>query len=307
MSWAKKTYRLVFITLGIVISTSAGAQQEWLFTQHSFNLYDVNAAYAGNYNGLATAIRYRDQWTGLDGAPNTQQISLHCPIQRDKFGVGLQVRNESIGARNQFSAKLGFSYKIKFAKGMLSFGLQAGALQQTMKVSELTAKDESDIYLLGGDLSSLTPTTDAALFFNTSKFYIGVQGTHIFPADLVFVDGSNARSYYHLNAVVGRVFTLSEKWKLKPFAMLRMAENVKPQAEGFASVLYDDILWIGAGYRQNFGPSFFTEWNVTKRFRVGYSFDLLTNPLEASQTGSHEIFLGYNFQFRKSAPSIRYF
>lgn len=302
------TYRLLLILSGAFFwCFSSSAQQEWLFTQHSFNLYDVNAAYAGNYNGLATAIRYRDQWTGVDGAPTTQQASLHCPIQRDKFGIGLQVRNETIGARSQFSAKLGFSYKIKFAKSMLSFGLQAGALQQALDVTQLNAKNENDIYLLGGNLNSTTPTADVALFFNTSRFYAGVQGTHIFQSDLAFVDGSEARNYYHLSAIAGRAFELNKKWVLKPFALVRMAENTSPQTEGFISVLYDKLVWVGVGYRQSFGLAAFTEWNITKRFRIGYSYDFLMNTLKTSQGGSHEFFIGYNFQFRKSAPSIRYF
>jgi hypothetical protein len=77
------------------ISLSSSAQQEWVFTQYSFNLYDVNAAAVGDGQQNSIALRARKQWTGIKGAPE----SIHASFQKP-----FETRNSELISQRQLKA-----------------------------------------------------------------------------------------------------------------------------------------------------------------------------------------------------------
>mgnify|MGYP001560449534 CR=1 FL=1 len=82
----------ILILSGLFVC-EANAQQEWMYNQYMFNIYDVNSAFAGNYNDLALAARYRTQRLGIVDAPVSQSISINAPFAK-KLGIGMRVINE---------------------------------------------------------------------------------------------------------------------------------------------------------------------------------------------------------------------
>jgi hypothetical protein len=73
--------------------------------------------------------------------------------------------------------------------------------------------------------------------------------------------------------------------------------------------LFAKMLWVGGSYRT--GDSFvaLVEFQLTKQWRLGYSYDFTTSKLAVARTGgSHEISLSYVFQPpspRKKKPTRR--
>ena len=65
---------LVLLLLGL---GSLQAQQDAQYTQYMYNTVSVNPAYAGSRGHLSIAGLYRNQWLGLDGAPETQTFNIH--------------------------------------------------------------------------------------------------------------------------------------------------------------------------------------------------------------------------------------
>jgi len=86
----KKT--ILFITLITILASDVlHGQQDSQFTQYMYNTMNFNPAYAGSRGILSIMGLYRTQWVGLDGAPNTQTLSVSSPINygRNRLGVGL--------------------------------------------------------------------------------------------------------------------------------------------------------------------------------------------------------------------------
>src|SRR6185436_20450957 len=102
------------------------AQYEPMFTQYMFNESFINPAYVGSHESLAASALYRDQWTGMDGAPKTQTLSIHGPVSRKRLGLGLSVMNESIGVSKQLAIYGNFAWRMIMPTSTLSFGLQGG-------------------------------------------------------------------------------------------------------------------------------------------------------------------------------------
>jgi hypothetical protein len=56
-----------------------------------YNTVNVNPAYAGSRGVMSAFLLHRTQWVGLDGAPVTNDFSIHTPINNSNLGIGLSV------------------------------------------------------------------------------------------------------------------------------------------------------------------------------------------------------------------------
>jgi type IX secretion system PorP/SprF family membrane protein len=299
------TYRMLCLFC-CCLSLELVAQQEWSSTQYLFNLYDVNVAYAGNHHSLSAAIRHRSQWTGIDGAPRTQSVSLHAPVANERLAWGLRVHRETIGAREQWMSRASLAYRIPRRDGSFSFALAGGIIRQELDPSGITAQDWNDPQLDGQHWMSTSLTFDAAAFIHGAKWFAGLEANRLNRSEMKWTDNAQARSFLHANLIGGRYFKLSENDMLALTSIVRFSEPSFLSAEVNVSYLWKNLVWLGAGYRYLSGPLFLAEINVTRQFRIGYSYDMNTGALRGHQDGSHEVFIGYNLRPRDD-KSIRYF
>ena len=71
----------LLITLSITFMvTGLFAQQIPLTSQYMFNDYLINPAIGGSFNYTPIALSVRSQWSGMDGAPETQFLGGHTKI-----------------------------------------------------------------------------------------------------------------------------------------------------------------------------------------------------------------------------------
>ena len=71
----------IFTVIAMIVSIQfVQAQAKPAFTQYVLNNYILNPALAGieNYTDIKTS--FRNQWTGIKGAPVTSYFSLQAPI-----------------------------------------------------------------------------------------------------------------------------------------------------------------------------------------------------------------------------------
>lgn len=290
----------------LVSHFSVQAQQEWSYTQYQFNLYDINSAYAGNHESVSMSLRHRSQWIGIDGAPSTQAFSLHTPCFGGKFGTGIKLQHEQIGARTQQTAKTSIAYKIHAGAKTVSFGFAAGVLRQAFDKSKIQAQDMEDNQLQSMRASALVPLLDASVFFNTKSFFAGLESGRINRSNFNLNEASIARLYYQLTAVSGYLLRLGREDLIQFSALGRLSEGSIWQAEINLLYLYNNKVWIGGGYRTMSGFTASACAHVTEHFRIGLSYDMATGSMRKGNDGSAEVFIGYNIQNR-SDKSIRYF
>ena len=77
------------------------------------------------------------------------------------------------------------------------------------------------------------------------------------------------------------------------------------------NALFNEKFWLGASYRFNGDQGAFgalVDFQVSKQFRVGYTYEIPTGEIRPYTSGSHELLLMYEFKFLKSnLKSPRYF
>ena len=74
-----------------------------------FNGLFINPAYAGSMEVLDVMAIYRAQWVGLEGAPNTANISINSPFRQEQYAMGLVLSDDRLGLSNTFNVTPSFS------------------------------------------------------------------------------------------------------------------------------------------------------------------------------------------------------
>ncbi|MCC6599139.1 MAG: PorP/SprF family type IX secretion system membrane protein [Crocinitomicaceae bacterium] len=295
--------QVLFLCMG---SYYVSAQQDWNYTQYVFNLYDINTAYAGNHHIPSFSLRHREQWLGTDGAPQTSVLTFHTPSVNEKLGWGFRMQQETIGARELWMFRPSFAYKVRAGDGKFSFSLAPAFIRQSMNSDKITARDETDPLYLGNRWTSSVFSADAALMYSTLTWFGGVEFSHLNGSKMKWGDGANGSYIVHCNAVAGYLIKLSENDLIAFTGLGRFTTSGQVQAEANATWLWNNFLWLGAGYRIGAGINFLAEWNVSKKLRIGYSIDLPVGEMQTYMGSSHELFLGFNIG-SYSPSSIRYF
>lgn len=297
----------IYIALFFLLAIGLKAQQETRFTMYMFNLYQVNSAYAGSRETLSLAGIVRSQWTGLDGAPQMQSLTMNTPILTKNIGIGVKFINESAGASSQTRFSGSFAYRFRLLNGKLSFGLSAGFLNNRFNWSKATFKDPSDQLQDSGTENTYSPTFDFSGYYANNTLYLGFQFDNLNQSQInILVDGES-KNYSHFTAIIGKAFVINKKIVFKPSVLYRSTQAAQ-QFELNVSFLFNETLWAGVTFRSDTEISLILEYNLNQKLRFGYSFDYAMNPVQSNTAGSHEFFIGYDIQVKnKNMASPRYF
>ena len=293
-----KSFFLIFF---IFISSLIYAQQDALYSQYMFNQFTINPAYAGSRNSISSVLLYRNQWTGLSGAPKTVNFSVHSPFSNNSMALGLNFIAEEIGPSKNSSFLATYAYHLKTSKGKISFGLRGGVYSSSLMQNRLNFFDNNDVHNTGGVIQTITPNFDFGVYYYTPKFYSGLSVNHLFDSDAIYQNSSNThlnlKQHYFFNT--RGVFVKNENFVIKPSIMLRYSQGSPLSYDLNTSVLLKKTLWLGVTYRSSNNVVLISEYNISDFLRIGYSYDVDFSRLRSFHSGSHEIFLGCDFSFKK--------
>jgi type IX secretion system PorP/SprF family membrane protein len=212
-----------------------------------------------------------------------------------------------------------FAYRIpvgKTKKIKVSLGLSAGATNTRIDPSKLTSGQANDKSFVNAT-SVWMPDLGVGAYVYGPKFFVGLSVNNLLSPSLT-KSGDLAqktdvnRQYIHTYATAGYVFDLGKKVKFAPSVIMKYVPVHAPITFDFnANFIFIDRLWLGVSYRLAESYGFMAAVNATPQFRIGYAYDLVVNPLKVGTSGSHEIMLGYDFDFRRSRivnpRYVRYF
>ncbi len=303
--------KCTLIFLLFLLSSVGFGQQDPQYSLYMFNPLGVNPGYAGSREVLSAILIHRSQWIGLDGAPETQVLSLNSPLKNKKMGVGLQIVNDKIGPRTSQHLSGSYAYRIKLGGGKLAFGLRAGIINHNFNWGDITYKDQEDAIPTTGAENVMVPTFDFGIYYNTKTFYAGVAIDHLNEAkynlinsDTTFSDAAQNASF---TGTIGKAFVLNENFVLKSSLLMRAA-NTGGNIDLNGSVLIKNKVLFGVTLRSSQVIVLMTEFNLTKNLRLGVGYDFDGSDVASSTSGSFEVFLGYDVGlFKSKIVSPRYF
>lgn len=303
----KRIYPIIII---LFISVSTQAQQMPQFTQYMYNTISINPAYAGNRDALSVVGLHRSQWSGIDGGPETQTLSIHSPLRNEKVGIGLSFINDKAGPVENTYIYGDFSYTVNVAETTtLSFGIKGGMTYYNLDSDFLAQQDiQNDPYFTGDSFNRWNPNIGAGLYLSSQKWYMGLSAPKLLNNDNNEKSEFKALEQVHYYLTGGYVFDLSEQWKLRPTALAKLTKGAPLSVDVSAAAIYDEKLYLGATYRIDDAVGAFIDFQVLRNFRVGYAYEYTLSDLEQYSDGSHEILLIYELRLNNTKyKSPRFF
>jgi len=289
-----KTKIIFFVML--FIGFMSYSQQDAQYTQYMYNTETINPAYAGSRGVLSIFGLYRAQWVGLDGAPKTGNFSINSPIENSNIGVGLTLINDQIGPTVSNSLSADLSYTIRTSEVYkLSFGLKGTANFFNFYKEKLNPQIITDPTL--GNLNNyFSQNIGAGAYLHSNKMYLGLSVPNFFQTKM-YHDNEYAVYTQRMNIyfIGGYVFNLSPDIKFKPAFLVKTVYGAPLQLDLSANMLFYDKFMLGAAYRWDAAGSLMAGFQVSEGLYIGYGYDLDTTHLAHYNSGSHEIFLRYEF------------
>ena len=97
--------------------------------------------------------------------------------------------------------------------------------------------------------------------------------------------------------IAGYVFNLDhyEQIKFKPAVLAKMVEGSPLQVDASANFMFNDKFVVGVSYRWSAAISAMAGFQITDSLYLGYAYDRETTKLVNYNSGSHEIFLRFEF------------
>ena len=283
------------------------AQQDALYSQYMFNQFTINPAYAGTRNSFSSVLLFRNQWSGLSGAPNTLNFSVHTPFSGKEMALGLNFIADEIGPSKNSSIMGTYAYHLQTSKGKLSFGLRGGFYSSSLNTSQLNFFNSSDVHNTGEVYQTITPNFDFGVYYFSPKFYSGLSVNHMFDNNAENTSQTQLNLNRHFFFNTGAVFVKNENLVFKPSFMVRYNAGSPISFDLNTSVLFKKTIWVGLTYRSSKSLIFISEYNISDFLRVGYSYDFDLSKLRKFHSGSHEVFIGCDLNFnRKDSKSPRY-
>lgn len=298
------TFSVLFLLNGHAI-----AQNDVQFTQYWAVPTYYNPGATGEIDFLRIRGGARMQWVGIDNAPRGFLAAADMPVKigKKRIGVGVNMSQESLGLFSNMLINAQGSYKIKFLKGILSIGIQAGYYNTKFKGSEVYIPEGDDYH---ETVDEAIPTRDvvgnsfdlsAGVWYTHKYFTLGISGLHLLePTVHLDSEGTETAEASQYETVLKRAlyFTASGNIGLKNTLFeLQPALMVKTDFDNFSAELtmrarYNKFLSFGVGYRYKDAVSVMVAAEF-KNFFLGYSYDYPTSAISKASSGSHEVVAGY--------------
>lgn len=288
------------LVLMLIAGYTSYGQQQVMFTQYMFNGLALNPAYAGSHETISITALAREQWTGIDGAPSTQTLSIHSPVFNKRIGLGLLVLHDEIGVTEQTGAYASYSYKIPFTNdARLALGLQAGFTSYNARFSEVS--DTNPVFATG-DVQESHPNFGFGAYYYTDRFYAGFSVPQLIQNTIDRDnEDSDSKIVRHYFATAGYVMDLNQNLKLKPNALVKAVNGAPVEIDLNANLLINEVVWVGLSWRSFDSFDALFQLQITEQLQFGYAYDFATTTdLRRVNGGSHEIMLNYRFSFHKS-------
>jgi type IX secretion system PorP/SprF family membrane protein len=301
----------IILVFFLLCNLAVYAQQDPLFTQYMFNKLLVNPAYAGSKEVFTIDMLNRTQWVNIDGAPETFTISAHTAMRNKNVGLGIYLYRDVLGPTNTQGMMGTYAYRIYMGSSSLAFGLQFGFSYFDFNWAAMNLKDQ-DYLFDPQDIRRFTPDANFGIYYQSNRMFLGVSSKQLLQNDFGYAvkDGKSSFSKLtrHFYLMGGFAMPLDDKIVFRPSMMAKYTPNAPVQIDLNASILFGNVFWVGASYRSAKAISFMTEFKISDRLKLGYSYDLYLNELQPFNYGSHEIRLGFEFPLYESRMRTpRYF
>jgi len=315
---ACKVKKGLLIIVVLLLAVRMDAQDLPIYSQYLFNKYLINPAVAGSDGYTSINLTTRQQWTGYMGAPQTYSLSMQGRLLKQKYiirdnilskkifkphtegkvGLGGTVYSDINGLVRRTGFSTSYAYHIWLQGGtQLSFGLAFTGYHYKIDQRQIQFEDPDEPWLNTDFRKGIfVPDFNFGAFLLNRKFAIGFSAQELMEGFIkagsqAYRDLKIQRTYY----LFGNYdFEPDNKTLIQPSLLIKMSEQLRPQADIGLTWSYDNRIWLGGTFRT--GSAIIANVGVRRdRLFFGYSFDFTLQKIQMSTYGSHEFIMAVRF------------
>jgi type IX secretion system PorP/SprF family membrane protein len=317
--------RLVYIIFFVFLAQISFGQQLPLYSQYLYNKFLINPAHAGSDGYTSFNVTAREQWIGYSGAPRTYSISwqtrllkkgyklretifnrtYYRPKSDGKVGFGGYVFSDKNGLVQKTGFQTSYSYHMWLqAYTQLSLGLAITGYYFSINANDKSFADPNEPWLNDNLRRGIfVPNADFGIYLLNPRFDVGFSAQQLFGSSVKLGEPAyrNYQMYRHYYLFGSYSFPSGVKTEFEPTLLVKMSEQLIPQADVGLTYIYDQSLWAGLAYRTGgaiianirfrYVPS---RVNQTTLF-FGYAFDFTSNKIQSVTYGTHELTIALKF------------
>ena len=310
--------KLAFILLLLLIGKIAFSQQLPIYSQYLYNKFLINPAVAGSDGYTSVNLTAREQWVGYAGAPRTFSFSWQTrmlkksftlkqtrskrevfrPKSDGKVGFGGYVFSDKNGLIQRTGFQASYAYHLWVEKStQLSFGLAFTGYYYKIDEKQINFEDPNEPWLNNNLRRGVfVPDATFGIYLLNSRYSLGFSADQLSEAAAKiggsgYKNFSMSRQYYLFGSYD---FEQGSDNILQPAFLVKMSEQLKPQADIGLTYIYNQAFWGGLAYR----TSGALIANVGVKFQniyFGYAFDYTLQEIQTVTYGTHEITVALKF------------
>lgn len=255
----------------------------------------INGVYS-LLGGSAVDVIGRQQWVGMDGAPQGYWLNGYIGLDKIGASVGLDVKSHKMGVEASHDLMGYFAKGIRISENEF-LGLSIGLGVSYLK-GDYMSLDPEDV-AFSENVSEFLPTFSIGTgVYSPDKYFVGISIPRV-----VLSEANRTSQYrqvrqdrlYSLYSVA--VFDLGQNFDLKPALLTTFSPVTDLQLDVSALLYVQRTFGLGVGYRS---PNFITghmEAHVGP-IQVGYSYQFGTGSKALKRSinnSTHELGVSYRF------------
>ncbi|RIJ34374.1 PorP/SprF family type IX secretion system membrane protein [Pontibacter oryzae] len=316
---------ILFACCMMLIWAAQAQNRKYMANFSQFRQY-YNPALTGA-DGSAVKSLYRNQWTGFKDAPKTILATAELDMdmlghkksgyfrgqgQRSeppKFGakhaLGLTLLHDQFGPARELQVGLSYGSAIRISEALsLRWGTALTYTAHSLDGNSLTLEEENDprfSNILGQQNRSGKGDINLGLTLTSENYYIGYAMKDATAGKLLSTGDDYLADFETRKQIVtaGYRADISKNIGFAINALFQHDGKEKALLEGQAKTIYNNMLWVGAGYRNDKAYHVSAGLQLD-RFAVGYTYETSSQGSESINKATNEITLGYLLQRGKS-------
>lgn len=287
----------------------AWAQSDVQYTHFTFNKLAYNPGYTGSKGSFDATALYRNQWSGLEGAPRTVHLNAHTPFSGKRSALGLAITSDEIGKVSTNSIDMSYAYRIKLGEtNTLSLGVSGLLEQVRINWSLANPLDPVDGSIPQGDETSFAPNFGAGAYFLGRNYYVGLSVPRLLKNALYLDRSDKTANPVTTYLMAGFTARIHPQVKLLPSLMVSYNNAAPVDVDLNANFLFLNAFWVGGSYRLGDSFDVLAGMDFGNGMRLGVGLDFTSSALKKATSGSWEVMLGYTFRCKTCDVShLRFF
>jgi len=310
--------RLTFILFLFLIGNLTYGQQLPLFSQYLYNKFLINPAVAGSDGYTSVSLTAREQWVGYSGAPRTFSFSwqtrmlkksyilkqtrvkreVYRPKSDGKVGFGGYIFSDKNGLIQRTGFQASYAYHMWLQNStQLSFGLAFTGYYYKIDEKQINFEDPNEPWLNNNLRRGIfVPDVAFGAYLLNAKYSFGFSADQLSEASAkiggaAYKNFAMSRQYYLFGSYD---FSQGSYTIIQPSFLVKMSEQLKPQADIGATYIYNQGFWAGLAYRTS-GAIIANIGVKYQNMFFGYAFDFTLQEIQRITYGTHELTVALKF------------